>query len=323
MNKDLKIAKKTVNTEIEALKKLSKSFNNSSNFSRAVNVCSKTKNKIIVVGVGKSFIISLKVASTLSSLGSPAVGFSANDLQHGGLGFISKDDTLLIFSVSGESSELNSILRYAKRFNLKVIGVSCKSSSMLLKHSTIKILLPKVSEAGFSLAPTASTTMFCCFGDELGIALMKRKKFTNKKFITTHPSGTLATALVQVKEIMAKGEEIPLISSEKSMYLAVKEMTKKKLGLICCRDKNGKINILTDGDIRRNSNNLYKKKIVKVATKNPTWIADTDTALAAINTMNTKGITSLLVAKKRDIKKKVKRLVGVLHMHTALALGIK
>jgi len=323
MNKDLKIAKKTVSTEIQALKKLSTSFNNSSNFSRAVSACSKTKNKIIVVGVGKSFIISLKVASTLSSLGSPAVGFSANDLQHGGLGFLSKDDTLLIFSVSGESSELNSILRYAKRFNLKVIGVSCKSSSLLLKHSTIKILLPKVSEAGFSLAPTASTTMFCCFGDALGIALMKRKKFTNKKFITTHPSGTLATALVQVKEIMAKGKEIPLISSNKSMYLAVKEMTKKKLGLICCREKSGKINILTDGDIRRNSNNLYKKKISKIFNKNPNWIYDTATALSAIEIMNSKKITSLLVAKKKDINKKIKKVIGIIHMHHCLSRGIK
>ena len=323
MNRDLKIAKKTVNTEIQALKKLTTSFNRSSQFSRAVSVCSKTKNKIVVVGVGKSFIISLKVASTLSSLGSPAVGFSANDLQHGGLGFLSKDDTLLIFSVSGESSELNSILRYAKRFNLKVIGVSCKSSSMLLKHSTIKILLPKVREAGFSLAPTASTTMFCCFGDALGIALMKRKKFTNKKFVTTHPSGTLATALVQVKEIMAKDKEIPLISSEKSMYLAVKEMTKKKLGLICCRDKNGKINILTDGDIRRNSNNLFKKKISKIFNKNPNWIYDSATALSAIEIMNSKKITSLLVAKKKDINKKIKKVIGIIHMHHCLSRGIK
>ena len=323
MNKDLKIAKKTVNTEIQALKKLSASFNNSSHFSKAVNICSKTKNKIVVVGVGKSFIISLKVASTLSSLGSPAVGFSANDLQHGGLGFLSKDDTLLIFSVSGESAELNSILRYAKRFNLKVIGVSCKPSSMLLKHSTIKILLPKVSEAGFSLAPTASTTMFCCFGDALGIALMSRKKFTNKKFITTHPSGTLATALVEVKEIMAKGNEIPLISSEKNMVSAVREMTKKKLGMVCCKEKNGKINILTDGDIRRNSNNLYKKKISKICSKNPNWISDSATALSAIEIMNSKKITSLLVARKKDLNKKTKKVIGVIHMHHCLSRGIK
>mgnify|MGYP001304409109 CR=1 FL=1 len=323
MNTDLQIAKKTVKTEIIALKKLSASFNHSSQFSKAVNLCSKTKNKIVVVGVGKSFIISLKVASTLSSLGSPAVGFSANDLQHGGLGFLSKDDTLLIFSVSGESSELNSILRYAKRFNLKVIGVSCKSSSMLIKNSNIKILLPKVSEAGFSLAPTASTTMFCCFGDALGIALMKRKKFTNKKFVSTHPSGTLATALVQVGEIMAKGNEIPIIGSGKKMLAAVKEMNKKKLGLVCCKDKNGKINILTDGDIRRNANNLYKKKILKICTKNPNWIHDTATALSAIGVMNSKKITSLLVAKKKDINKKIKKVVGVLHMHHCLTRGIK
>ena len=323
MNKDLQLAKQTVKTEIQALKKLSASFNNSSQFSKAVSLCTKTKNKIVVVGVGKSFIISLKVASTLSSLGSPAVGFSANDLQHGGLGFLSKEDTLLIFSVSGESSELNAILRYAKRFNLKVIGVSCKSSSMLLKHSTIKILLPKVSEAGFSLAPTASTTMFCCFGDALGIALMKRKKFTNKKFVTTHPSGTLATALVQVKEIMSKGKEIPLISSEKKMSSAIKEMTKKKLGLVCCLEKNGKINILTDGDIRRNSNNLYKKKISKIYNKNPNWISDSATALTAIEIMNSKKITSLLVAQKKDVNKKVKKIIGVIHMHHCLARGIK
>ena len=323
MNKDLKIAKKTVKTEIQALKKLSASFTRSNQFSKAVSLCTKTKSKIVVVGVGKSYIISLKVAGTLSSLNSPAVAFSANDLQHGGLGFLSKDDTLLIFSVSGESSELNPILRYANRFNIKIIGVSCKSSSMLLRNSTIKILLPKVSEAGFSLAPTASTTMFCCFGDALGIALMKRKKFTNKKFITTHPSGTLATALVQVKEIMAKGKEIPLISSNKSMYLAVKEMTKKKLGLICCKEKNGKINILTDGDLRRNSNNLYKKKISKIFNKNPNWIYDSATALSAIEIMNSKKITSLLVAKRKDINKKIKKVIGVIHMHHCLSQGIK
>ena len=323
MNQDLQIAKKTIQTEIQALKKLYASFGKSSQFSKVVSLCSGTKNKIVVVGVGKSYIISLKVASTLSSLGAPAVGLSASELNHGGLGFLSKNDTILIFSVSGESSELNSILRYANRFNLKVIGVSCKSSSMLLKHSTIKILLPKVNEAGFSLAPTASTTMFCCFGDALGLALMKRKKFTNRKFVTTHPSGALATALVQVKEIMAKGKEIPLISSDKSMFFAVREMTKKKLGLICCREKNGKINILTDGDIRRNSNNLYKKKISKICNKNPNWIFDSATALSAIEIMNSKKITSLLVARKKDISKKIKKVIGVIHMHHCLARGIK
>ena len=98
MNKDLQIAKKTVQTEIQALKKLSASFDRSSQFSKAVNLISKIKGKCLVVGVGKSYLVGLKVSATLSSLGTPSVAFSANDLQHGGLGAIQKNqDTLLVF----------------------------------------------------------------------------------------------------------------------------------------------------------------------------------------------------------------------------------
>jgi len=324
MNKDLQIAKKTVQIEIQALKKLSSSFNRSSHFSKAVNLLSKMKGKCLVVGVGKSYIVSLKVSATLSSLGTPSVAFAANDLQHGGLGAIQKNnDVLLIFSVSGESLELNSILRYANRHNISVIGVSCKATSMLLRYSTIKILLPRVVEAGHSLVPTSSSLNFLSWGDSLAITCMKRRKWTNKKFVTTHPSGTLATSLIQVKEIMAKGKEIPLISANKTMRSAVKEMSKKKLGLVCCKEKNGKINILTDGDLRRHSNNLYKKAILKVCSKDPTWISDSATALSAIEKMNYLKITSLLVARNQDINKKIKNIIGILHLHHCLSQGIK
>jgi len=324
MNKDLQIAKKTVQTQIRALKKLSASFNRSSQFSKTVNLISRIKGKCLVVGVGKSYLVGLKVAATLSSLGTPSVAFSANDLQHGSLGAIQKNrDVLLVFSVSGESSELNSILRYANRHSVFVIGVSCKSFSMLLRYSNIKILLPKVVEAGHSLAPTSSSLNFLSWGDSLAIACMKRKKWTNKKFIITHPSGTLATALIQVKEIMAKGKEIPLISANQTLRTALKEMTKKSLGIVCVKEKNGKINLITDGDIRRNSNNLYKKKIIHVCSKNPIWISEIATALSAIEKMNTLKITSLLVTKNQDIKKKIKNVIGVLHLHHCLSRGIK
>jgi len=312
MNKDLQIAKKTVQTEIQALKKLSLSFNQSSNFSKAVNCLSKMKGKCLVVGVGKSYIVSLKVSATLSSLGTPSVAFSANDLQHGGLGAIQKNnDVLLVFSVSGESSELNSILKFANRHNIPVIGVSCKATSMLLRYSSIKILLPKVVEAGHSLAPTSSSLNFLSWGDSLAISCMKRNKWTNKKFVTTHPSGTLATSLIQVKEIMAKGKEIPMIPANKTMLAAIKEMSKKKLGLVCCKEKNGKINILTDGDLRRHSNNLYKKKILKICNKTPTWISDSSTALSAIEKMNAKKITCLLVSRNQDINKIIPTNISV------------
>ena len=282
------------------------------------------KGKCLVVGVGKSYLVSLKVSATLSSLGTPSIAFSANDLQHGGLGVIQKNnDVLLIFSVSGESSELNSILRYANRHNISVIGVSCKATSMLLRYSTIKIVLPKVVEAGSSLAPTSSSLNFLSWGDSLAIACMKRKKWTNKKFITTHPSGTLATSLIQVKEIMAKGKDIPLVSTNKTMRNAIKEMSKKKLGLVCCKEKNGRINILTDGDLRRHSNNLYEKKILEVCSKNPNWISDSATALSAIEKMNSLKITALLVAHNQDINKKIKNIIGIIHLHHCLGQVIK
>ena len=324
MNKDLQIARKTIQTEIKALKMLLANFNGSSHFSKAVNLISKTRGKVLVVGVGKSYIVGIKVSSTLSSLGTPSVAFNATDLQHGGLGAIQKNqDVLLVFSVSGESSELNSILSYANRHNINIIGVSCKASSMLLRHSTIKILLPKVLEAGHSLAPTSSSLNFLSWGDALAIACMKRKKWTNKKFITTHPSGTLATSLVQVNEIMTKGSGIPLVSVTKNMRSAIKEMSKKKLGVVCCKEKNGRISIITDGDLRRHSNNLYKKNILEVCSKNPTWISDSASALSAIEKMNSLQITSLLVARNKDINKKIKKVIGIIHLHHCLSRGIK
>ena len=324
MNKDLQVAKNTVKTEIKALKKLLSSFNRSSNFSKAVTLLSKMKGKCLVIGVGKSYIVSLKVSATLSSLGTPSAAFSANDLQHGGLGAIQKNsDVLLVFSVSGESAELNSILKYAIRSKISVIGVSCKSDSMLLRFSTIKILLPKVVEAGATIAPTSSSLNFLSWGDSLAIACMRRKKWTNEKFISAHPSGALATALIQVKEIMAKGQKIPIISARSTMIKAINEMSKKGLGLVCCKEKSGKINILTDGDLRRHSNNLHKKKILQVCNKNPNWISDSATALSAIEKMNSLKITSLLVFNSKNMKEKMKKIIGIIHLHHCLSRGIK
>ena len=215
--------------------------------------------------------------------------------------------------------ELNSILRYASRHNIPVVGVSCKPSSMLLRYSNIKILLPKVAEAGKTLAPTSSSLNFLSWGDSLAIACMKRKKWSNKKFVNTHPSGSLSTALIQVKDIMAKGNAIPIVSQKCTMRVAIKEMSKKSLGILCVKDKRGTISILTDGDIRKNSNNLYTKKILKISNRKPVWISDNTTALSAIEKMNSLRITHLLCF---NFKKK-KKISGLLHMHHCLSRGIK
>ena len=123
---------------------------------------------------------------------------------------------------------------------------------------------------------------------------------------------------------MAKKNDIPIINSNKTMREAIKEMNKKKLGIVCVKEKNGKIGIITDGDLRRHANNLYQKSISKISTKNPTWIAEDETALAALEKITNLKITSLLVTQNKDIRKNNPKLIGVLHVHhLPLGRGIK
>ena len=83
-----KIAKNVIDLEIQALKKLKNSINNS--FNHAVDLITKCQSKIILCGVGKSGLIASKIAATLSSVGSPSFALSASDCSHGDLGSISK-----------------------------------------------------------------------------------------------------------------------------------------------------------------------------------------------------------------------------------------
>ena len=122
---------------------------------------------------------------------------------------------------------------------------------------------------------------------------------------------------------MARNNDIPIISSNKTVKEAIKVMNKKHLGIVLIKEKNGKISIITDGDLRRHANNLYQKSISKISTKNPTWIAEDETGLVAVQKMTNLKITSLLVTQKKDISKKYKKLVGVLHLHHCLSRGIK
>ena len=260
----------------------------------------------------------------MSSLGTPSAAYDSSSLNHGSMGTIQKGhDVLLIFSVSGETSELNSVLRFSNRNNIPVIGVSCKASSMLLRFSSIPILLPRVTEAGSSLAPTSSQINFLAFGDSLAHALAARKKFNNKHFVSLHESGQLGKALVTVREIMSKGKNIPFIDTNRTMREAIRELTRKHLGVVVVKNKNKIISIITDGDCRREANNLYNKSISSVATKNPIWISEQATGLQALERMNSKLITSLICCRKKDINKKIKKVSGIIHLHQVLARGIK
>ena len=315
------IATKVIDLEINALKILKKSVNK--NFDRAVNTIINCQSKIILCGVGKSGLIAAKIASTLSSVGSPAFSLSANDCLHGDLGSITKKDVLILISNSGKSEEIIPIIKFANRNKIKLIGIVSKKNSFLYKGADIKILLPEVKESGLGIVPTSSTSIQLAIGDALAIASLKKKQFSKYDFSKLHPGGNLGKQLKTVEDVMAYGSKIPFINENKKMIEAIKTISKKKLGVVIARNKN-KITtgIITDGNIRklRQKNMDFQKTLVKdVMTKNPITITSDTLAVKALRIMNEKKITSLCVVKS----KKINKTTGLIHIHHILETNIE
>ena len=321
MSKNFKIAKEVIDLKIHALNKLKKSFD--SGFSKAVNVIANCQSKIILVGVGKSGLIAAKIASTLSSVGSPSFSISANDCSHGDLGTITKKDILILISNSGNSTELKNIIEFANRYKVKLISIVSKKDSMLYKSSDIKILIPPSREAGYGIVPTTSTTLQLSVGDALAISVMKYKKFSKLDFKKFHPAGSLGFKLKTVEDLMLTKNKIPIINQDKSLFDGVKLIEKKKLGiLIAINKKKNTVGVFTDGDVKRvirKNIDLRKNSIKKFMTKNPVRIEKDTLAVKALNLMNQKKITSLCVYKK-GLQNKT---IGIIHIHNILNSNIK
>ena len=314
------IAKKVIDLEIESLKKL-KLFINSS-FNRAVNVIANCQSKVILCGVGKSGLIASKIASTMSSVGTPSFSISANDCSHGDMGSITKKDILILISNSGSSEELKNIIQYANRYKIKLIGIVSKRNSILYKNSDIKLLLPEVKEAGYGLVPTSSTTTQLALGDALAIATMQYKKFGKLDFKKYHPGGNLGNKLKTVEDLMLTKTRIPFVYEDETFKKAIKIINSKKLGVVIVRNrKNFTQGIFTDGDIKRliNKKNNFKNQIIKkYMTKNPACIDRNVLAAKALNLMTEKKITCLCVYKNKNKRK----TIGILHIHNILDANI-
>ena len=321
MNKKkfISTAKDVINLEIKALQSLKKQLNNS--FNKAVLQISKCQSKVILCGVGKSGIIASKIAATFSSIGTPSFSLSAGDSSHGDLGSISKKDILILLSYSGQTEELKNIIKYANRNKILLIGIVSNKDSILYKASDIKLLIPKIREAG-GIVPTSSTTAQLALGDALAISLMHQKKFNKIDFKKFHPSGSLGAQLKTVEDLMIVGNQIPFVNDNIKMNKAINIISEKKLGILIVRNKKNKtVGIITDGQIRRKnekSSNLHLKTTKEIMTKNPISVDKSILAVKALSIMNSKKITSLCV---HDIKNK-DRTIGVVHIHNILQANI-
>lgn len=314
---DFHVARQTIDREIEALKTMENNLDET--LGQALDVLQHTKGRVIVTGMGKSGHIGSKIAATMASTGTPAFFLHPSEASHGDLGMITKGDSVIAISNSGESKELLDILTYCRRFSIPLIAITKNPESSLGKNSDIILRLPNNPEAcPLGLAPMSSTTATLVMGDILAAALMVRNGFTEADFKLRHPGGKLGSILRHVSDIMHTGDEMPLIGEDAIMQDALMTMSAKMLGCVGILDKNGDlIGMITDGDLRRwMSPNLITEKVSKVMTKNPRTITKDILIAEAVNIMNNtgKGITNVFVV---DGKKPI----GIVHIHDCLKAG--
>ena len=315
-------AKKSADIQINELRKIKKIFNNS--FIKAVDLILNCRGKCITAGIGKSGIIAKKVSATFSSVGIPSFFCDPAQAIHGDMGQIEKKDILIIFSYSGNTSELTNMLKYANRYRIKIIGVASKPDSTLLKASDIKLVLPKVKESDVTgMVPTSSTSITLLLGDCLATTVMSQRKFSKEKFKVFHPGGNIGSSLLLAKDIMVSGKKMPVINYKKSFKDALKIMNQKKLGIIVITKKGYIKSIVTDGDLRRELKNYsINQDLNKFMLNTPLVVNENMPASKTLAIMNEKRISSLLVVSEKDYKKRNKILKGIIHIHFLLKNGI-
>jgi arabinose-5-phosphate isomerase len=285
------------------------------NFARAVGLLARTKSRVIVTGMGKSGLVGRKIAATLASCGTPALFIHPAEAGHGDLGMILRNDVILAISYSGETKEIVDLLEFIKRIGVKLITITGNRKSRIGKYSDIVLDAKVEREAGPNdMVPTASSTAALAMGDALAIALMKEKGFDEDDFVRFHPKGQLGRKLVRVETVMHVGDEIPRVEGAAPMIQVIEEMTRKKLGMTCVVDKGERLlGIITDGDLRRmmrkHKERLLRMSAGKCMTVRPVTIDREGLATEALNLMESRKITSLVVTGKGG------KVEGIIHLH--------
>ncbi len=286
-------------------------------FERAVDAilqCGSTRGRVVVTGMGKSGIIALKIAATLSSTGSPALFLHPAEAVHGDLGMLAKGDVVIALSASGETEEILRLLANIKRIGDALISLCCNTQSTLARASDVALDCSVPQEAcGMGLAPTASTTAMLALGDALAIAVSLRKGFRAEDFASLHPGGKLGKRLASVRQLMHTGDAIPRVAASTPMASVIYEMSRKKLGMTTVEDNGKLVGIISDGDLRRllerDGGDVLKRTAMEAMNPQPKTIAAEELAVRALSVMEEKKITSLVVVDASGA------IEGIVHLH--------
>ena len=313
----LDLARRVLSIEADAVRALVERVD--ARFVAAVDLIRTRKGRVVVTGIGKSGHIARKIASTLSSTGTPAYFVHAAEASHGDLGMITSGDVVVAISYSGTSSELMGIVPLIKRQGAKLVTMTGNADSPLAREADINLDANVALEAcPHNLAPTASTTAALALGDALAVALLDAQGFSAEDFARSHPRGQLqayaqsGARLLRVAAVMRSGEALPKVTSGTSIKRAVAEMTRGKMGMtVVLAAEGGVRGVFTDGDLRRalEKDTGIERKVDDVMTANPKTIHESALATEAVHVMEQHKVNQLLVVDERGA------LVGALNMH--------
>ena len=287
-------------------------------FARAVEIIRRASGRVILSGIGKSGHIGRKIAATLASTGTPASFVHATEASHGDLGMVTRDDVIVVLSNSGETHELKDIVGYSRRTGVPLIAITANRRSTLGHAADVTLAMPAAPEAcPRGLAPTTSTTMQLVIGDALASVLLEESGFTAGDFHQFHPGGKLGAALVEVKDIMHRGDKLPLVAKDMVMAEVLIVMSQKSFGCAGVCDENGGLcGVITDGDLRRHMDEkLVARTAGEIMTPEPKSVAPSTPASLALEMLTSSGITSLFVLEDG-------KPAGIIHIHDLLHLGV-
>ncbi|HEY6011087.1 MAG TPA: KpsF/GutQ family sugar-phosphate isomerase [Nitrospirota bacterium] len=295
-------------------------------FEHAVELILTGRGRVVVTGMGKSGLIGKKIAATLASTGTPALFLHPAEGIHGDLGMVTRGDTVIALSNSGETEEIARMLPSLKRLGIKIISLTGNSESTLAKNSDVVINVGVKEEAcPLGLAPTASTTATLAMGDALAVVLLEKRGFKQEDFACFHPGGALGKRLLlRVRDLMHTGDEIPMVTEGTLIKDAIYEISSKKMGITAVVDATGGlVGVISDGDLRRwmektekSGENLLAKTATDIMTKKPKVANKDSLAAEAVSIMEHNSITCLIVA-NADGKPE-----GVIHLHDLLKAGV-
>jgi arabinose-5-phosphate isomerase len=308
----LDFARKVLRTEAAAVLSLVDRIN--ADFERAVQALFDCHGRVIVTGMGKSGIVSRKIAATLSSTGTAAWFLHPAEATHGDLGAIREDDVVIALSYSGETEELLRLLESIRRLGAKLIALTGDPASTLARAADVTLDCSIAEEAcPMNLVPTASTTAALAMGDALAMTLLVKKGFREDQFASLHPAGKLGRRLRRVENVMVSGEAAPIVNTATKMPDVIHQMSSKRLGMTAVVDEDNRlVGVFTDGDLRRlmsRTANVLTLTAGEAMTPRPLTIRRELLAVEALRIMETHKITSVIVTDAQGT------VEGVVHLH--------